>query len=102
MNRTYNYNSYESNCRPVRIKNVSSEENDIIDAVGDLVVKAFALFSSVAFKVCMAVLCLIGFIGVIGGVELGTLSIGTGIIAAVFMIFIEILCVCTSSPKRRK
>ena len=50
----------------------------------------------------MAVICLIGFVGVIGGVEAGTLSIGGGIIAAMLMVFIEILCVASSQRKSRK
>ena len=102
MNRTYDYNSYESNCRPVRIKNENYSENDIVDVIGDIIVKLGALLSSVAFKVFMAVICLVGFVGVIGGVEAGTLSIGGGIIAAMLMVFIEILCVASSQRKSRK
>ena len=102
MNRTYDYNSYESNCKPVRIKNERCEENDVLDVVGDLILKAISLFSSTAFKVFMAVICLIGFVGVIGGVEAGTLSIGGGIIAAMLMVFIEILCVASSQRKSGK
>ena len=102
MNRTYDYNSYENNYRSIKMNEEKYEENDIIEVMGDLIVKAGALFSSVAFKVFMAVVCLVGFVGVIGGVEAGTLSIGGGIIAAVFMVFIEILCVSSSQRKSRK
>lgn len=102
MNRTYDYNSYESNCKPVRIKNEKYEENDVLEEVGNLILKAIAFFSSTAFKVFMAVICLVGFVGVIGGVESGTLSIGGGIIASVFMVFIELLCISSSQKKARK
>ena len=102
MNRTYDYNSYKRNYEAVRNENVREEEYDVVDLLGDLIVKAFSLFSSTAFKVCIAVLCLVGFVGVIGGVESGSLSIGSGIIAAVFMVFIEILCVSSPQRKNRK
>ena len=102
MNRAYNYNSYESNCRPVKIKNVRNEETDVVDTVADLIVRAASIFTSTAFKVCVAILCLVGFVGIIGGVESGNLSLGTAIVCAVFMIFIEILCLCPVNKKQDK
>ena len=101
MNRTYDYNSYESNCKPVRIKNERGEENDILDIVGDLILKAISVFSSTAFKVFISVVCLVGFVGVIGSIEAGTLSVGGGIIASVFMVFIELLCISSSQKKTK-
>ena len=36
--------------------------------------------------------CAIGFIGLIGGIEMGLLSIGSGIFFGIVLLFVEILC----------
>ena len=59
--------------------------------------KAVAVLSSkkarIAFKSVVTAVCLLGFVGIIGGVEMGTISLGVGIIASIMLFTIEILCV---------
>lgn len=105
MNRTCNYKDYESNCRPIRLNGMNmryeaaSEDDDALEFLGKLICKLVSGMTSAAFRVVMAVVCLIGFIGVIGGLEAETISVATGVVSSAFMIFVEILCVC---PRRQK
>jgi hypothetical protein len=40
----------------------------------------------------VVVACAIGFIGLVGGIEQGLISIGGGIFAGIALVFVEILC----------
>ena len=95
MNKYYDMNeSRKSNC--TYIGNFETENDNIADGFIAMICAILGLFRSEGFravlKVASTLICFIGFIGVIGGVESGSLSVGNGIILAVFMIFIEILC----------
>lgn len=89
MNRTFDDKRYESNCRIVKVK-----ENDesALDLIGELIGSIDMHYAAVIFKVVLSILCFVGFVGVIGGVEAGHLSVGTGIIISMLMLFFEILC----------
>ena len=105
MNRTCNYKDYESNCRPIRINSLDSynescsEGTDALELFGKLICKLVSGMTSAAFRVFMAVACIIGFIGIIGGIEAETISVATGVVSCALMIFIEILCFATSKRK---
>ena len=95
MNKYYDMNeSRKSNC--TYIGNFETENDNIADSFVAILCAVLGFFRSEGFrtvlKVVSTLLCFIGFVGVIGGVEAGSMTVGTGIILAVFMIFIEILC----------
>ena len=97
MNKAYSYQSkydaYESNCSVV---NISREEENVsaLDALGDMISRISSKNVIAVIRAIIATICFFGFIGVIGGVEAETLSIGNGIIISLFLVFIEILCFC--------
>ena len=55
-----------------------------------------ALFSGISFRRAVRIItvtvCFFAFLGVIGGVEAGVLSLGIGILICAFLLFLEILC----------
>ena len=89
MNKAYN-NQYESNCKFIGVERVgnvkaSSSSESIIGAI------ASSRFLSVFHAVC-SVIFFFAFIGIIGGMEAGTVSVGLGITVSIFMLFTELLC----------
>lgn len=97
MNRTYESKEYESNCSFVNL-NGDSHSSTALDALGKLIVGLTSAKALGILRVVLSLVCFIGFLGTIGGVESGSLSLGTGIIISIFMVFIEILCFL---PKKR-
>ena len=103
MNKAYNYNSkfnaYESNCSIIKITR-EDDNTTALDALGYIIGKIFSKRALSAVKAIVATLCFFGFIGVIGGVDAETLSLGSGIIISFFLVLIEILCLRTSKKKQ--
>jgi len=95
MNKAYNYKSkyesYESNCNIIKIDR-DSDSASALDAVGKLLERIASKNILFAIKAIITTICFFGFIGVIGSVENETISLGTGIITSLFLVFIEILC----------
>ena len=78
MNRTYdferrNFRMDGSNCRPIKI--VREEENSALDAVGDVIAKLFSGRIGAIVKAAIVVACIIGIIGIVGGIESGAINI---------------------------
>lgn len=100
MNKYYEIDSKrKSNC--TYIGRVETENDNIADSFIEMLCAVIGFFCSEGFltavRVICTIACFIGFVGIIGGVEAGTMSVGNGIIFAAFMVFIEILCFI---PKR--
>ncbi len=95
MNKVYNYRSkyesYESNCNIIKLEK-AADNTSALDAVGAILEKLSSQNIISAIKAIIAAVCFFGFIGIIGGVESETISVGTGIIISLFLVFIEILC----------
>jgi len=102
MNKAYNYNaklnSYESNCNIIKITR-EDDNTSALDALGYIIGKIFSKRALSAAKAIIATLCFFGFVGVIGGVDAETLSLGGGIVISFFLVLIEILCLRTSRKK---
>lgn len=98
MNAYYNH-SYNRNTRAKEKDGLSFGE--FILALFELMLsyidKAIEFFSAKktrnVIRVVVTVVCLIGFLGIIGSVEAETLSLGTGIVASIALFTVEILCV---------
>ena len=95
MNKYYNINeSRKSNCS--YIGRCESEQDSVVDSIIAIICAVVAFLRSDAFlsvaRVLSTVVCFVGFVGIIGGVEAGMLTVGHGIILAMFMIAIEIAC----------
>ena len=95
MNKYYEIErSRKSNCS--YMGKVESENDRVVDSFIDLICAIVAFFSSETVicivRVISAVACFIGFIGIVGGVDAGSLSIGRGIIFSLFLLFVEIIC----------
>ena len=95
MNKYYDINeSRKSNC--TYIGSVESENDRIADSFVSLICAMIGFFCTEGFRTALRVICtvacFIGFVGIIGSVESGAMTVGNGIIFAVFMIFIELLC----------
>lgn len=97
MNRTYNFNSYESNCRPVRIAKKEESNDSILDALGGLLQKILSGNILAIVRAVASVLCFFLFIGVIGGVDKGTISIGYALVISAFLVVVEIACLVPRS-----
>ncbi len=69
----------------------------LVKAVAFLVSLFTTLTIRRAVRIFTVAACLFAFIGVIGGVEAGALSIGTGILICAFLLFLEILCLRPSA-----
>ena len=103
MNRYYDFeNERKSNCS--YIGKFESENDTIADSFIALICAVIGLFKSEGFRtvlrVIFAVVCFVGFIGIIGGVESGTMGIGLAIVLAALMVFIEILCFIPSKVSK--
>lgn len=97
MNRTYNCKAYESNCTPVKI--IETESYDTLDFLGSIIGKLLSSGVLSAIRTVAALLCFFGFIGIMGSVESETMTVGSGIIVSLFLVFVEILCLI---PRRQK
>ena len=97
MNRTYQNHQYESNCRFVRVE-PSHNDSSILDLIGGAIAAITSARVINIIKVVLALACFFGFIGVMGGVESGSVSLGLGVVISAFMIFVEILCF---APKKQ-
>ena len=103
MNATYNYktgrnniefahqNSKKGTCKTFVAKRSASEcfierSLSFIDNLIDILSSARTL---IAAKALFAFITLLGFFGVIGGIELGTVSLVTGVIALSLLIGVE-------------
>ena len=114
MNATYTYktgrnnitfdngNSKKGTCRPfVRKRPAHIEFADKCLSFIDMILDFFSSARFiVASKAVFAFVALLGFIGIIGGVEAGTMNVGLAIILAAFMVFIEILCFIPSKASK--
>ena len=95
MNKYYNINeSRKSNCS--YIGRCESEQDSVVDSIIAMVCAIVALIRSDAFisvsRVVSTVACFVGFVGIIGGIEAGMLTVGHGIILAMFLVAIEVAC----------
>ena len=95
MNRYYDIKeNRKSNC--TYIGKFETENDSIADSFIAFFSALIALFASEGFRtvlrVVSTVICFIGFVGIIGGVESGAMGIGTGIIFSAFLVFLEIVC----------
>lgn len=88
MNKTYN-NQYESNCKFIGVERKKS----IASASGESFIEAIASskFLNIFHAVC-SVIFFFAFIGIIGGMDAGTISVGLGVTLSIFMLFTELLC----------
>ncbi len=89
MNKVYE-DQYRSNCTFIgtqsRTDKKAADEHESIFEV---------LSSSKAmnvFHVICSVIFFVAFIGIIGGMDAGTVPVGVGITVSIFMFFIEIVC----------
>ena len=103
MNRYYDFeNERKSNCS--YIGKIESENDNIADSFIALLCAIIGLFKSEGFRTVLRIgftlICFIGFVGIIGGVEAGTMNVGLAIILAAFMVFIEILCFIPSKASK--
>ena len=103
MNRYYDFeNERKSNCS--YIGKIESENDNIADSFIAFLCALVGLFKSEGFRTALRVvftlISFIGFVGIIGGVEAGTMNIGLAIILAAFMVFIEILCFIPSKVSK--
>ena len=93
MNGYYSRN-YEYAARVSRP--VASRTDRLLDLVYALLCAlARVMRDSTARKIAryaIVVACAIGFIGLVGGIESGLVSIGGGIFAGLALVFVEILC----------
>ncbi len=97
MNRTYQNHQHESNCRFIRVE-PSHNDSSILDLIGGAIAAITSARVINIIKVVLALACFFGFIGVMGGVESGSVSLGLGVVISAFMIFVEILCF---APKKQ-
>ena len=97
MNRTYDCKAYESNCTPIKI--AKTDSYDSLDVLGSIIGKLASSSILSVIRAVAALLCFFGFIGIIGSVESETMTVGSGIILSLFLVFIEILCLI---PKRKQ
>ncbi len=97
MNKVYSNNEYESNCRFVKIDD-RKDDSAMLNALSELICHLGSARVLNIIKVILTLACFVGFIGVMGGVENGSISLGLGVVISAFMIFVEILCF---APKKR-
>ncbi len=95
MNKYYEIDqNRKSNCS--YIGRFETENDNIADSFIASFCALLAFFRSEGFLTAMRVIstlaCFIGFVGIIGSVESGNMTVGNGIIFSIFMIFIEIVC----------
>ena len=93
MNGYYS-RDYEYTARVSR--SVASRTDRLLDTVYALLCALASLMrNGTARKIArytVVVACAIGFIGLVGGMESGLISIGGGIFAGLALVFVEILC----------
>lgn len=89
MNKAYN-NQYESNCKFI---GVERKKSDAASTSGESILETLASskFLNIFHAVC-SVIFFFAFIGIIGGMDAGTVSVGLGITVSIFMLFTELLC----------
>lgn len=76
-----------------RIRSAASSVFGILAKCFLLLISLFAKTSGKrVLRVTVIAGCFFAFLGVIGGVEMGILSLGVGIILSAFLLFFEILC----------
>ena len=97
MNKTYDYKAYESNCTPLKI--VDTDSRDALDVLGSVIGKLTSANILSIVRTIVALICFFGFIGTMGSVESGSMTVGNGIIISLFLVFVEILCFI---PKKQK
>ena len=61
------------NCRPVRI--VRDEEPSAVDAIGNIIAKIASGRVGTIVKAAIVIACIIGIIGIVGGIESGAINI---------------------------
>lgn len=102
MNKAYNYrsnfsSSYESNCKVIKL--VEKDSNvSALDSLGSFLEHLTSKNVIAIIKAIIAAICFFGFIGVMGGVESESISLGAGVIISLFLVSIEI--VCFTKPKK--
>ena len=94
MNGTYNierrnFRTDGSNCRPIKI--VREEENSALDAVGEIIAKFASGRVALVIRAIIAVVGLIAFIGIIGGMENGAISIFGGCAASAAIFAVQLI-----------
>ena len=102
MNRTYSRSyssSYHKNAYSPARRTATTRRSlyELIEAILCFFDRMFEALSSPALrkgiKAVASLLCVLVFIGIIGGVEHGALTLGSGILLSLMLIFVEILCV---------
>lgn len=95
MNKYYEIEkSRKSNCS--YIGKIESENDVAVDSLVGFICTLIAFFTSekvlTVVRVISTLACFVGFIGILGSVDAGTMSLGGGILLSLFMVFIEIVC----------
>jgi len=95
MNKYYEIDTKrKGNCK--YIGRVESENDNIVDSFVAMIAAIITVLSSEGFRTALRVIstvvCFVGFVGIIGGVEAGTLAVGRGVIFSMLLILIEIVC----------
>lgn len=92
MNKTYNINSYESNCTPIRIKGRTHGDSSVLEFLSALIGKLFSENFISIVRAVVSVLCFIAFVGIVGGVDSGSVSLGYAVIISALLVIIELFC----------
>ena len=95
MNKYYEIDTKRrGNCK--YIGRVETENDNIVDSFVAMIAAIVSTLSSEGFRtllrVISTVVCFVGFVGIIGGVEAGTLTVGRGVIFSMLLVLIEIIC----------
>ncbi len=98
MNKYYDNNEqFNSNKRIFEVYFTEiKKEPTLLERMGNILSWLFAALTSARArgiaKAMIVIACLIGFVGLIGAIEQGFLSIGTGLLLSVPLLIIEVLC----------
>ena len=98
MNKTFDYKAYESNCTPIRIS--KDTQDDALDVLGSVIGKIFSGNILAIIRTVIALVCFFSFIGIIGSVESGSMTVGNGILVSLFLVSVEIICFIPKSKKQ--
>lgn len=83
--------------RSVKVRSFSGHANAFVEkmlyAIDNILDTLSASRVISAVRVAICVVCFIAIIGIIGGIEQGTISFGAGVTAAMVVAFVEVICI---------
>jgi hypothetical protein len=99
MNNVYNdfsknkvhYRNNNKNSVALREKSISGLEM-LLCAIDNIILLITSKNFLTVLKVLICVACFFGFIGIVGGIDKGSISLGQGIVYSLLAIFIELIC----------